>query len=213
MADDHLHPDDPGPGPGPDIDPRFAELAGLLRQGPSTVEDERPPAPLWANIAAALEADEPEEGATVTRLVRKQIGHRSRIAVGTAAVAAAVLVGVPLALAARSSSPSQTIVDLAALAGYDGSGQAELSGRELVVDVDGLKPVEGELYELWLLDLDNGELHDLVSLGTIDAHGEFKIGNDVDIDTYNVVDISLEAKDGNPAHSGVSVLRGEIPAQ
>ena len=187
--------------------PEFAELGALLRQGPSAVSDEAPPASLWAGIEAALEV----EGAPVVQLAHRRLLRARRTAIAVAAVAAVGLIGVPLGLALRSASPDPVVADLAALEGFEGSGRAELTGRDLEVALQGLEPVKGEFYELWLLRLDGGELTDLKALGTIDDEGEFHIDDDVDLSKFNVVDVSLEPDDGNPKHSGVSVLRGELP--
>jgi hypothetical protein len=42
--------------------------------------------------------------------------------------------------------------------------------------------------------------------------GTFVVPADLDPDTYTVVDISIEPRDGDEAHSGRSVLRGELQA-
>jgi anti-sigma-K factor RskA len=96
-------------------------------------------------------------------------------------------------------------------------GPAGAAGRVLVseresratVDVSGLEPSErGRFYELWLLDAD----------GSMIALGGFKVGEDGRADVelpvpvppqrYQYFDISLQEDNGDPTHSGVSVLRG-----
>ncbi len=192
----------------PDL-PEFDEVAAILRRGPSDVVYEPPPDSMWAAIETGL-AD--GEGAGVAGVIdlaaRRRV--RLRIATAVAAVAAVLLVGVPLALSLRGSSPET--VELAALPGYEGfGGEAELDGRDLAVDLTGEQPKEGEFYEVWLLEIEGGELKDLVALGTIDATGHYKISQSVDLSRYNTVDVSIEPDDDNPAHSGVSVVRGELP--
>lgn len=194
----------------PDL-PEFDEVAAILRRGPSDVVDETPPDSLWAAIEAGL-ADDGGAGAGAAGVIdlaaRRRV--RLRIATAVAAVAAVLLVGVPLALSLRDSSPET--VELAALPGYEGfGGEAELDGRDLAVDLTGVQPQAGEFYEVWLLEIEGGQLKDLVALGTIDASGHYKISQSVDLSRYNTVDVSIEPDDDNPAHSGVSVVRGELP--
>lgn len=134
---------------------------------------------------------------------------RKRFAVFTAVAAAVLLVAIPIALAVGGSSPEFT-AELAALGGFDGEGRAELTDRTLEVDLEGLTAPDGSFYELWLLDLTGGELQDLRSLGRVSADGSFVIPADVDLDQFSVVDVSIEPDDGNPDHSGDSVLRGDL---
>jgi hypothetical protein len=143
----------------------------------------------------------------------QRVPRRRTVAILAAAVAAAVLLAVPLVLIVRQDSelpPADEVADLTRLDGFAGSAHAERRGRELTVEATGLDPADDQFYELWLLDLDDGELIDLRSLGPIDDDGIFTIPSDVDLADYDVVDISVEPDDGDPAHSGVSVLRGEL---
>jgi hypothetical protein len=49
----------------------------------------------------------------------------------------------------------------------------------------------------------------MVSLGTLAAGtGSFTVPDDIDTWDYRTVDISDEPPDGNPAHSGISLIRG-----
>jgi hypothetical protein len=48
-----------------------------------------------------------------------------------------------------------------------------------------------------------------LSLGTLAAGtGSFTVPDDIDTWDYRTVDISDEPPDGNPAHSGISLIRG-----
>ena len=78
--------------------------------------------------------------------------------------------------------------------------------RRLELQVDGLPAGDG-FYEVWLLRPD---LEGLQPLGTTDGRGDFIVPDELDLSTYLVVDVSREPLDGNPAHSGQSVLRGEL---
>jgi len=87
-------------------------------------------------------------------------------------------------------------------------GKAELvaapAGQEVRVDATDLPPPANS-YEVWLFGGDGR----MVSLGTLnDRWGSFTVPQGINPAEYSVVDISDEAPDGNPAHSGVSLIRG-----
>jgi hypothetical protein len=53
----------------------------------------------------------------------------------------------------------------------------------------------------------------LVSLGTLDgSSGRFDLPAGLDLDQFSVVDVSEEQFDGDPAHSGDSIVRGPLEA-
>lgn len=79
--------------------------------------------------------------------------------------------------------------------------------REVVVD---LSAPTGGLREVWLIDPDTSGL---VSLGLLSGTtGTFSIPADLDLSRYSVVDVSEEPDDGDPAHSGNSIVRGPLSA-
>ena len=98
------------------------------------------------------------------------------------------------------------------LPGWSETGSAQVrtapdGTRSLVVDLDDAPGVEGYL-EVWLLKPD---VSGLVSLGTLDGtSGTFALPADLDLAQFPVVDVSDEPLDGDPAHSGVSVVRGAL---
>ncbi|RUR01706.1 anti-sigma factor domain-containing protein [Labedella endophytica] len=106
---------------------------------------------------------------------------------------------------------------LAALPDWpDATGTATLrelpdGGREVQVEVDTTgEDVDAPLREVWLLTPDASGL---VSIGFLDgATGTFRVPADVDLSAYPIVDVSAEPQDGNPAHSGDSIVRGELGA-
>jgi anti-sigma-K factor RskA len=195
----------------------LSEVAELLTLGPSDVTDEQPSPSLWAGIEAELLAEQAPPGEMTAEVVSLDAARSKRkvwlsIAAGIAAV---LLVGVPVGLALRESTTESVEIaagaDLSAVtADFTGSGAAELHERELDVETIGLDPLDGSAYELWLLEMIDGKVNDLVWVGFIDADGTYVIGDDVDLDRFTVVDISIEPMDGDPTHSGNSVLRGEL---
>lgn len=96
-------------------------------------------------------------------------------------------------------------------AGPSARGEARVVGREdgsLRVNVSGLAPSDGAYYELWLLD----DTDRMVSLGSfrVPASGtaEVDVPLPVPVTDFRFIDVSREPDDGDPAHSGDSVLRG-----
>lgn len=62
--------------------------------------------------------------------------------------------------------------------------------------------------EVWLITKDASAL---VSLGVLDGtEGTFTVPADIDVAEYVLVDVSNEPDDGEPGHSGDSIVRGEL---
>ena len=171
-----------------------------------------PPAGLWAAIDAEVSSAEAvDPGAPVVDLDARRSRRALRIALGAAA---AVLVVVATVAAVRrdEQGPTTEQVALVGLPDFEdisGSATVVLDGSDRSVGVD-LTDVEvppGSHLELWLLD---EPVQRLVSLGPLAGDGPHAIPEDVDLEATPVVDVSLEPDDGNPAHSGVSVVRGRI---
>ena len=130
-------------------------------------------------------------------------------------VAASVAVGIFGTVAIQqftSPDPSEELAatELDPLPGWDAAGTAvvEQTGtrRELIIDLPE-PPVEG-YREVWLIDRD---VKRLISLGILTSdQGRFTVPSDVDLDDFPIVDVSDEPLDGDPAHSGDSIVRGEL---
>lgn len=135
-------------------------------------------------------------------------------------VAAAAAVGVVAGAgvtwwAGREPAPQVVAsATLEPLPGWDASGSAEVEtradgSRQLVVDLTGQVGADG-FREVWLLKPD---VSGLVSLGTLDGPtGRFDLPAGLDLDEFSVVDVSEEQFDGDPAHSGDSIVRGPLRA-
>jgi hypothetical protein len=134
------------------------------------------------------------------------------------AAAAALIVGAALTWNAASPRVIGEVVasaQLDALPAWNGStGSAELaqSGngeRILRVSLDAVGSGDG-VREVWLL---TAEVDGLISLGYLEgATGDFAVPASVDLDQFSVVDVSLEPLDGDPTHSGDSIVRGSLGA-
>jgi len=79
--------------------------------------------------------------------------------------------------------------------------------RTLTVSLDDVGANDG-FREVWLITADASAM---VSLGELDGQkGTFVVPADVDLRDYVLVDVSQEPLDGNPAHSGDSIVRGQL---
>ena len=216
-----------------------AELVALTRlvgvgRSLGDVELVRPPDDVWKHIHAELElspdlSDVPQEharrsGGTAADAhdrphVVKRVRHGRRMRRGAAmglVTAAALVVGLIAGIAGtvlltRPDAPRLVAeAVLEPFPGWTASGSARVEeddsgAQRMVVDIDG--PDQG-LREVWLID---PETSGLISLGLISgATGTFTVPADLDLERYSVVDISQEPDDGNPAHSGDSIVRGAL---
>ena len=216
---------------------RVAELA---RSGPEEGPLARPDGAVWSRISATLGladdvlpasvggADSEISGrsaAPVTELRRRRRargvgGHESRrrwvlpvAAAASVALISAVAGGV--VLAQRSSPTVLAAVQLGPLpewSGSSGDARIEQAGdgqRDVLVTLQTSVPASKTAYrEVWLLSTD---LTKLVSIGVLSGdEGSFVLPEGIDLRDYPIVDISEEVLDGDPAHSGNSIVRGEI---
>lgn len=157
---------------------------------------------------------------TVTPLTPRsaQPRRRSRWAAPLAAAVVGIAVGAGAVVVAQNRSNEVTIEAVAPLTPVVGGplavnpeeqlGKAELvaapTGQEVVVTAADLPPSTNS-YEVWLF----GDEGRMVSLGTLSGgSGSFPVPEGYNTREYRVVDVSDEPPDGNPAHSGVSLIRG-----
>lgn len=194
------------------------DLRAVVATGRSVETDDTPvtpPASVWQGISdeLGLQADH-SLVATPPTVAARPPRRRAPLLLAAAAAVLGVLLGIGGTLLATQDDGTAPLVAQARLEPLPtkvGEGSARVVGsgtdRELDVDVTGLGPVEG-FYEVWLLDADGKKL---VSLGLLrGSHGHFVLPPGVDLNAYPVVDISIEPADGNPAHSGDSVVRGRL---
>jgi anti-sigma-K factor RskA len=192
-----------------------AALDALARRLAALDPDEAlvaPPADLFARIEAELAADEAPLAAPIPLGPRRR--PRVLVLVGAGVAAAVALVVGILVLPEDEPERRTEVVALEPLPGFEqagGSASLVISGDERTVGVDlDLTDVEvpaGSHLELWLLD---PAVEQLVPLGVIDGPAGHQIPADVDLSVTPIVDVSVEQDDGDPGHSGVSVVRGQI---
>lgn len=121
--------------------------------------------------------------------------------------------GVWLAIAATLAPTSLATASLEPFPAHpSATGRAEVDEardgtRTLTVALEGQPPGGGDR-EVWLI---RGDGTDLVSLGALTgSSATFVVPADIDLGTFDLVDVSLEPVDGDPAHSGDSIVRGRL---
>lgn len=198
---------------------RDDRAGALLRRG--GVVEEPPPPHVWEAIVAAARGD--RGGVSSLSAARAARARRDGQPGGAStlrwplllagAAAGALFTWAGLELTAPDD-PGVVLASgpLAPLAEAAPAGDAE------VVEVDGHHrlrvtledaPDVGDGYlEVWLLRPD---VSGMVTLGVLEGDaGEFLLPPGLDLGEYPVVDISLERVDGDPAHGGDSLVRGEV---
>ncbi|WP_353816629.1 anti-sigma factor [Agromyces sp. SYSU T00266] len=140
------------------------------------------------------------------------------VAAAAAVVGLLAGVGIGVAIGGRGAGPEATTVlasaELDAFPGWDAIGSATVEqdaagARTILVDLEADVP-EGEVREVWLIRADASGL---VSLGLMEGDSaRLVVPAGIDLDEYPLVDVSAEPVDGDPAHSGDSIVRGELSA-
>ena len=179
---------------------RLRPLALGLERLPAEAWDPPTPPPL------ALPADEPRPPRV-----------RLRLALAVAAVGLVVLGASVGALLDDDGSVSDprgpeariALEPLGVAAGALGTVEVPREGgTPVTVRVSGLEPEASGFYELWLLGADG----ELIALGSFrvapDGTARVSLPLPVDPARFEYFDLSLEPADGDPGHSGDSVLRG-----
>ncbi|MFP3906737.1 MAG: anti-sigma factor [Acidimicrobiales bacterium] len=227
MSDQHPHDPDQRlrrllgePEPGDEeliADPEMHRLLELLDSIGPDDQLETPPPGLWDAIAEGAASDDDtaagDTGGSGGRVVRLR-GAAPPWWLGAAAavvVIAVVAVGALAIFAGRVGDPEQlATADLEVLVEDEVAGEATLVRDHddvvLQLEVDGLTSIDG-YYEVWLL---TPEVDGLVSLGPLRSDGRYELPDGLDHTEYSVVDVSVEPHDGDPTHSGNSVLRGGL---
>jgi anti-sigma-K factor RskA len=185
--------------------------------GPETLE--MPPPELWDRIAAATgtadttSVDRAQDAGTDEPAVVSELPRRVPSSVWILGAAAAAVVVVAIGLALVSIGTEESVVasaQLERLQGDSAVGSAELrdvdGSLRLRVDASGIDPGDG-FAEVWMIDPDVSQL---VSLGPLRSDGTYDLPPGMDAEAFPIVDVSFEAFDGDPTHSGDSILRGQL---
>ena len=203
---------------GPD-DARVAAELRRLTEADHTLTP--PPAGLWDAIAAEVaeipagpqappttaEPTPAEAGRDPVDLAtaRRRRNTPGRWLLGAAAAVAVLAVAAVSLLSGGPGDPDAR-ADLVVLEDGQSPATAELRGDVLVVDADLPATPDGS-YEVWLID---EAVEQIISLGPVREDGRYDIPVGIDPAVLPIVDISIEPDDGDPTHSGRSVLRGTL---
>lgn len=197
----------------PDLSPEELASFDELRTFANTVTPadshlESPPAAVWD----AIDADLPDDNV---------LRGPWRLAGPALVAAAAVIVLVFGGIALTSSDDLPDPLVEVALKHGDGPGfdalGVESTGhagwveddevRCLEIEVDRLPSIDGAAFSVWLVDVN---VEEMVWVGNVDGDTCIDVPASVDPAALPVVDISIEPDDGNRAHSGRSILRGQL---
>lgn len=209
----------------------LAELEHTVAVGRSTVslgELETPPDRVWSGIldevhalAEAQPEPEPEpqpesepqpEPEPANEKRRTSRLTRTLFTLAASVVAILAIVGT-WSIVRPPASVEIASATLAAFPDHPGAaGEArvtELTDGERTVTVRLDAEASGDGFrEVWLIKADASAL---ISLGELEgAEGTFVVPADVDLRDYVLVDVSQEPMDGDPTHSGDSIVRGEL---
>lgn len=207
----------------PECRAEIAELSSTVLVAKSALDVpalESPSPRVWEGISATLGLQEQLPAASVppgpaaAPVVDLAPRRRRRLAtiVSLAAAAAVAVAGVSVWLTRPAPVQVLASAELDAFPAWpDASGSATVEesadGRSLTVDLAG--DASGDGYrEVWLIAADGSGL---VSLGVLEGdRGTFAVPQGVDLADYPVVDVSEEPYDGDPEHSGDSIVRGTL---
>lgn len=166
----------------------------------------------WAAIEARLgPIPTPQAEAAPVTTARRAVAWWPTAAAAAVALVVGVATGSLLTSVGTDATPTTlATVELAPLTDDAAPTTAQLvdgpDGRTIDLDLSALPATDG-FHEVWLLDPATGAL---VSLGPARADSTYVVPDTVDLVQLPVLDVSVEPHDGDPAHSGASVLRGDV---
>ncbi|MFC5290140.1 anti-sigma factor [Actinokineospora guangxiensis] len=179
---------------------------------------EVPPERVWSAIAADIAADIADDPAAESDHSADerapQVGRWRRLVPLAVAAAVGALVGaaVTAALSWSPRPPDAQAIAAARLAGPAATGSVRVVSQDdrrfLHVKAEGLAPGSG-YFEVWLLDAEGKRMYALGVL-TPGVDTRLAIPAGLPLEEFAVVDVSLQAFNGDPAHSKNSVLRGTL---
>lgn len=195
----------------PSQDPELRGLQELARRGRDELDafDEQRADRLWAAVHDEVLGDPSTERETSRRT--PSFGWWLPLVAAAIALVVGVGLGTTIDLDRGADDPAMlATIELAPLGEGLEARTASLrtgeGGRTIAVDLGGLPTTSG-FHEVWLLDPDTGAL---VSLGPVRADHVYAVPDTVDLAELSVLDVSDEPRDGDPTHSGDSLLRGEV---
>lgn len=213
MSDDIRNRNHPGPD---DV----GEIEALLRElDPSDLELTPPPPEVWAGIDEAVRRD------TVVALPSAPARSSRRMWLIAAAAVVVALIAAAVLAAARRGEQEQVVATAVLThdaAAFDPRGAGAAATAQLIerdgqyeiqlLDTD-LPTVPEDDLELWLIEPDaEGQPVEVAPVSLINdaTPGVYAVPAGLDPSSHYIVDISIEPRDGDAAHSGQSILRGPL---
>ena len=204
----------------------LSRIANLGRQPEHVAPQLVPIDAMWQSIQAQLagqsnaatttetSAEPPPSPPTIAEQ-RRTPRRRSWFVVAAAAVLGLIIGAGITTVAVRERVEVTSSTALEALPGQTGQGTAELlrdGGRpELRVQIDA-PPSPDRYREVWLINTDGQRMYPLGVLPD-DGRATYPLPPALagQLQGFNIVDVSIEPYDGNPAHSRESQVRGVLP--
>lgn len=174
---------------------------------------------VWQRVLQELgprlhETSGPRRGSAARRPGRRPSRPRRPLVIVLAVAAGLAVLAAGLVAVQRLRPP--TTVASAILSPFpkwpaaEGSATVQQSadGTRTVIVTVNVTPTATRSDQVWLMTKDQ---HALISLGVLPGEsGAFRVPIGVDLDRYDLVDVSAEPNDGNPHHSGNSIVRGPL---
>lgn len=204
----------------PECEAELAKLSRAARVGRSTLDAELlVPAPrVWERIADEVGVARESPALEVVPIRPRRRAGRGWAPFAIAAAVVGVLSVGGLAAWQFARPAASVVLASATLDAFpawpEATGNAVVEESQdgsrfvnLTLDI----PEDHDGYtEVWLISSDATRL---ISLGTVEGNaGTFPIPAGVDLSIYDLVDVSAEPIDGDPAHSGDSIVRGQLGA-
>jgi hypothetical protein len=181
-------------------------IAAATGVSASPAEMPAPPAEVFPSSSPT--AGEPGADVHVLRPRRTQ---RTRLLLAAAAVVV-VAAGAGAIALNRDHTVTLASTTLNPLDAAKATGKASVveerdGTRVLRIDLDAPAPHSG-YYEAWLADQ---SATGMVSMGSVrPGTTSLPVPDDLDLTKFPLVEVSVEPLDGNPGHSGVSLVRGQL---
>lgn len=192
------------------------EVVGVATAEGMPMKLETPADTVWEGVSRELELDRTQpEPATSPRGMPSWMLALAAGVTGLA-VGGVVVASVQDDPAPEEQPPEEIVVastELEPLPDWgDSLGRAEVvvtdAGEDLLVEVVVAEADADGFREVWLID---ENVEGMISLGVLDGDtGEFPIPAGLDLAEFPIVDVSLEPFDGEPRHSGNSIVRGVL---
>ena len=201
-------------------DADLAEIETRLRQ--LEVDDlalVTPPPDVWAGIEQELAAANREAAVVELAPRRSRAARWLLVAAAAVAVVAGVLIVTAHGTDEAIVSSAQLTYDPGAFdpLGADSSATAVLVRQgdhyEIRLTDTEFPALANDHLELWLIEPDAaGAPLDVAPVAVVDRAGSrsYRVPNNLDPASHYIVDISIEPRDGDAAHSGRSILRGAL---